>query len=143
MSQYCHCSQQTTQKSTAQISSAKISPPKDYLMGEISFSSSLCQSYIHCNLGCSSQLTLFFSKVFLTTNFKGRNDIRVYLIFHWRNDCTPEQKPSSINCMELVDTLSDCDETMAQITEDLLERFSIGAQQGWMVLVCDGKLMNI
>ena len=41
--------------------------------------------------------------------------------------------------MELVDENPDCDETMAQITEDLLERFSIGAQQDWMVLVGDGK----
>lgn len=106
-------------------------------MGKIPLSLSLCQSYSCSNLGCSSQLTIFFSKAFLTTNFKGGKDI------HWCNDCTPKQKPSLINYMELVDKLSDCDETMAQITEDLLERFSIGAQQGWMVLVCDGKLMNI
>ena len=49
--------------------------------------------------------------------------------------------------MELVDENPDCDETMAQIGEDLLERFSTGAQQGWVVLVGDGKtyehLMNV
>ena len=41
--------------------------------------------------------------------------------------------------MELVDENPDCEETMAQIAEDLLERFSVGAQQGWMVLVGNGK----
>ena len=49
--------------------------------------------------------------------------------------------------MELVDENPDCDETMAQITEDLLNRFSTGTQQGWVVLVGDGKtyehLMNV
>ena len=49
--------------------------------------------------------------------------------------------------MELVDENPDSDETMAQIGEDLLERFSTGAQQGWVVLVGDGKtyehLMNV
>ena len=39
------------------------------------------------------------------------------------------------------------DETMAQIAEDLLDRFSTGTQQGLVVLVGDGKtyehLMNV
>ena len=49
--------------------------------------------------------------------------------------------------MELVDENPDCDETMAQIAEDLLDRLSSGTQQGWVVLVGDGKtyehLMNV
>ena len=41
---------------------------------------------------------------------------------------------------ETVDENPDCDE----IVEDLLDRFSTGAQQGWrVVLVCDRKLINI
>ena len=60
---------------------------------------------------------------------------------------TYEQKPSLIQYMELVDENPDCDETMAQIAEDLLDRFSTGTQQGWVVLVGDGKtyehLMNV
>lgn len=49
--------------------------------------------------------------------------------------------------MELVDENPDSDETMTQIAEDLLDRFSTGTQQGWVVLVGDGKtyehLMNV
>ena len=60
---------------------------------------------------------------------------------------TYEQTPSLIHYMELVDENPDCDETMAQIGEDLLDRFSTGTQQGWVVLVADGKtyehLMNV
>lgn len=41
---------------------------------------------------------------------------------------------------ETVDENPDCDETMAQIVEDLLDRFSTGVQQGWwVVLVGDRK----
>ena len=71
------------------------------------------------------------------------NDVRQFL----EQSITHEQKPSLIHYMELVDENPDCDETMAQIGEDLLERFSTGAQQGWVVLVVDGKtyehLMNV
>ena len=73
------------------------------------------------------------------------NDVRQFL----EQSITHERKPSLIHYMELVDEKEnpDCDETMAQIGEDLLERFSTGAQQGWVVLVGDGKtyehLMNV
>ena len=70
------------------------------------------------------------------------NDVRQFL----EQSITHEQKPSLIHYMELVDENPDTDETMAQIGEDLLERFSTGAQQDWVVLVGDGKtyehLMN-
>ena len=71
------------------------------------------------------------------------SDVRQFL----EQGSTYEQKPSLIHYMELVDENPDCDETMAQIAEDLLNRFSIGTQQGWVVLVGDGKtyehLMNV
>ena len=71
------------------------------------------------------------------------NDVRQFL----EQSITHEQKPSLIHYMELVDENPDTDETMAQIGEDLLERFSTGAQQGWVVLVGDRKtyehLMNV
>lgn len=49
-----------------------------------------------------------------------------------------QQKPFLIH-IEMVDENPDCNETMAQITEDLLDRSSSGAQHGWIVLVGDGK----
>ena len=71
------------------------------------------------------------------------NDVRQFL----EQSITDEQKPSLIQYMELVDENPDSDETMTQIDEDLLEKFSTGAQQGWGVLVGDGKtyehLMNV
>ena len=71
------------------------------------------------------------------------NDVRQFL----EQGSTYVQKPSLIHYMELVDENPDCDETMAQIAEDLLDRLSSGTQQGWVVLVGDGKtyehLMNV
>jgi len=56
--------------------------------------------------------------------------------------------PSQIYYMELVNKNPDSDETMALIAEDLLNNFfNVEGQDGWVVLVGDGKtfqhLMNI
>ena len=40
--------------------------------------------------------------------------------------------------MELIDENSDCTETMSLVAEDLLAKFE-GVQDGWVVLVGDGK----
>jgi len=48
-------------------------------------------------------------------------------------------QPSQIYCMELVNENTDSDETMCIVTEDLLEKFNITEQDGWVILVGDGK----
>ena len=49
--------------------------------------------------------------------------------------------------MELVDKNPNSDETMSQIAEELLDKFGSESEDGWVVLVGDGKtyqhLMNI
>ena len=41
--------------------------------------------------------------------------------------------------MELVDENPESKQTMAQIAEDLTDTFGKGSQQGWVMLVGDGK----
>ena len=73
------------------------------------------------------------------------NDVRNFL------DCDSshlhEQQPSKVYYMELVDENPNSDETMSIIADDLLEKFGSESQNGWVVLVGDGKtyqhLMNV
>ena len=44
--------------------------------------------------------------------------------------------------MELVDENPDSNETMSIIADDLLEKFGSESQNGWVVLVGDGKHIN-
>ena len=70
-------------------------------------------------------------------------DVRHFL----HNENCNDQQPSQVYYMELVDESPDSDETMSLIAEELLEKFGNATQDGWVVLVGDGKtyqhLMNI
>ena len=63
------------------------------------------------------------------------------------DDNCNDQQPSQVYYMELVDENPDSDETMSLIAEELLDKFGSETQDGWVVLVGDGKtyqhLMNI
>ena len=57
------------------------------------------------------------------------------------------QIPSTVHYLELVDENPDSSETMCVVTEDILNKFGDKVQNGWVLLVGDGKtykhLMNI
>ena len=56
-------------------------------------------------------------------------------------------QPSQVYYMELVNENPDSDETMSMNAKDLLDKFNVDGQDGWVLLVGDGKtyqhLMNI
>jgi len=54
-------------------------------------------------------------------------------------DNDAEKQISNVYCMELVDENPESKQTMAQIAEDLTDTFGKGSQQGWVMLVGDGK----
>lgn len=66
---------------------------------------------------------------------------------HFLDNTSGRDLPSQIYYVELVNENPDSDETMALIAEDLLNNFNVAGQDGWVVLVGDGKayqhLMNI
>ena len=69
------------------------------------------------------------------------NNVRQFL------NLANEDENCQTSKMELVDENPDTDETMLEVAEDLLDKFTIETQQGWVILVGDGKtyehLMNI
>ena len=71
------------------------------------------------------------------------SDVRIFLDDHRHGDLPHVQCTSTVHYMELLDENPDCVEMVA---EDLIARFD-GVQDGWVVLVGDGKtyrhLMNV
>ena len=63
------------------------------------------------------------------------SDVRVFLDDNRHCDL---QRTSAVHYMELLDENPDCAETMSVVAEDLLAKFD-GIQDGWVVLVGDGK----
>lgn len=63
------------------------------------------------------------------------SDIRVFLCSEQHEQSTPSQ----LYYMELVDENPDCEETMALVAEDLLDKFETQINGGWVMLVGDGK----
>ena len=63
------------------------------------------------------------------------------------DDTCDEQQTSQVYFMALADQNPDSDVTMSLIAEELLDKFGSETQDGWVVLVGDGKtyehLMNI
>lgn len=64
------------------------------------------------------------------------SDMRCFL----DDKCNEKIPPSQIHCMELINENPDSDETMCIIAEDLLEKFDTKEQDGWVVIVGDGKM---
>ena len=74
------------------------------------------------------------------------SDVRLFLDDHRNGDLQHVQCTLTVHDMELLDENPDCVETMPMVAEDLIARFD-GVQDGWVVLVGDGKtykhLMNV
>ena len=64
---------------------------------------------------------------------------KVLMNFRQFLDDDADKQQSNVYYMELVDENPDSEETMAQIAEDLIDKFGNGSQQGWVMLVGDGK----
>jgi len=56
-----------------------------------------------------------------------------------KNKFSDAMQPSCVHYTELINENPDGDETMSIVAEDLLEKFDTKDQNGWVVLVGDGK----
>ena len=96
--------------------------------------------------GIQSKLFCYNTQKYIAQEFTDKQiltDVRQFL----NQDREEECQASKVYYMELVDENPDSDETMLDVAEDLLDKFTTETQQGWVLLVGDGKtykhLMNI
>ena len=89
---------------------------------------------------CLKMLLYTFQKFSISQQSINKHETILKDIRHFLND-KPCQHPkmSTIHYMELVNENPDSDETMTLISEDIIDKLGSTVQDGWIVIVGDGK----